>query len=108
MAWQYIDPVDLAYPAELIVRSLTLCASAYHTGGLGAALNLRVKEWSGSTVAKFFWFGGGSATNVSACWSDDATVPFPDDPSLAPFGGQLWQPQPLLTGVSDSSNSAEL
>ena len=100
MAWQYIDPVDLAYPPELMVRSLTLCASAYHTGGLGAALNLRVKEWDGDTVAKFFWFGGGSATNVSACWSDDATLPFPNDPSLAPFGGQVWQPyeplQPLI------------
>ena len=73
--WQYIDPVAPSYPAELMVLNLTVCVGAWHTAGLGHALNLRIKEFGNSTVSQFFSFGGGDATNLSACWSDGASTP---------------------------------
>ena len=102
MGWQYIDPVAPGYPDELMVLNFTVCAGAWHTGGLGNALNLRLKEFGSSTVAKFFWFSGGEATNLSACWSDGAGDPFPADATLAPFDGHVWTPYQPLQPILDA------
>ena len=50
MAWLYIDDTGTGYPTGWRVTSLTVCADAWHSAGVGNALNLRVKEFGPGKV----------------------------------------------------------
>ena len=84
--------VETGYPPEWGITSFKVCATAWHTAGVGRAINLRVKETESETVSKVFWFGGGTATNMTdTCWSTDGPDgAFPPDDLDAPFSGREY------------------
>ena len=83
--------VDLVgYPLEWSVAFVEVCVTLWHSGGVGNALTLRVKEFSDHTPnAKGFLFKqrGGDARNITAaCFSSAGAERLPeDDVSRAPY-----------------------
>ena len=90
--------VNPGYPSELMVSSMTVCISAYHSYGIGYLATLRLKQKDyGDVIPRLLAGQGGTCADdtsacasryiTNACFSDAATVPVPQDATGAPFTG---------------------
>ena len=111
VGWLDVD-VDTGLGPEYAVvpSSLTVCVSAWFTGGLDK-LSVQFRSWLGGEAGmetvlpmKYPSFSGATATNLSStCFSDGASDPFPTDASAEPFTGN-WLPR----RAPESSELADL
>lgn len=100
VGWLDVD-VDTGLGPEYAVvpSSLTVCVSAWFTGGVDK-LSVQFRSWLGGETGmktvlpmRFPSFSGATATNLSnTCFSDGASDPFPTDASAEPFTGN-WLPR---------------
>ena len=88
----------------MVPSSLTVCVSAWFTGGIDK-LQVQFRSWLEGEVGSksvnplsYAALSGATATNLShACFSDGASAPFPTDASAEPFTG-TWLPRSQESG----------
>ena len=105
VGWLEVD-VDTGLGPEYAVvpSSLTVCVSAWFTGGIDK-LSMQFRSWLGGETGtktvlpmKFPSFSGATPTNLSnTCFSDGASDALPTDASAEPFTGN-WLPREAHLG----------
>ena len=108
--------VNPGYPSELMVSSMTVCISAYHSYGIGYLATLRLKQKDyGDVIPRLLAGQGGTCADdtsacasryiTNACFSDAATVPVPQDATGAPFTGTWGLPTVSGAGTAVCSGA---